>query len=45
MNASQYTAGSSFTSNSRYISLPYAVNGKINGAIYCDKNGNPGSRL
>jgi len=45
MKASMFTAGSSFTANSMYVSLPNAVNGKIKGAIYSDNNGNPGSRL
>jgi len=45
MNASQFTAASSFTANSMYASLPYAVNGKMKGAIYSNNSGSPANKL
>ena len=45
MNASKFTAGSSFTASAMYFSMPFAVIGKIKGAIYSDNNGNLGRLL
>ncbi len=44
INASQFTASSSFTASTMYVSMP-AVNAKIKGAIYSDNSGTPGSML
>ena len=44
MNASQFTAGSSFTATTMYVSMA-AVNSKIKGAIYSDNGGSPGKKL